>query len=107
MDDEKEYEQYKQGNLRVGITVSFDTGWNKRSSSNRYDSLSGHALMIGCISKKTVETIVSSKVCRVCNLAEENGEESPDYVCPKNYDGISKVMETDAAHHLYKRLYNS
>ena len=43
LDDEKEYEQYKQGNLRVGITVSFGMGWNKRSSSNRYDSLSGHA----------------------------------------------------------------
>ena len=105
MDDEKEYEQYKQGNLRVGITVSFDTGWNKRSSSNRYDSLSGHALMIGCISKKTVETIVSSKVCRVCNLAEENSEEPPDHIYPKNYDGSSNAMEADAALHLYKELY--
>ena len=40
--DDKKVEKYKQGNLRVGITVSFDTGWNKRSSGNRYDSMLGH-----------------------------------------------------------------
>ena len=107
LDDKKEYEQYKQGNLRVGITVLFDIGWNKRSSSNRYDSLSGHELMIGYLSKKTVENIVSSKMCRVCNSAEENSEDPPDHICAKNYDGSSKAIEADATLHLYKKLYQS
>ena len=82
-------------------------GWNKRSSSNRYDSLSGHELMIGYLSKKTVENIVSSKMCRVCNSAEENSEDPPDHICPKNYDGSSKAIETEATLHLYKKLYQS
>ena len=46
-------------------------------------------------------------MCRVCNSAEENGEEPPDHVCPKNYDWSSKAVEIDAALHLYKELYQS
>ena len=107
VEDSEKYKQYKEGKLRVGITVSIDMGWNKRSSDNHYDCLSGHALIIYCLLEQIVAAIVSSKMCRVCNLVEENGEESPDHVYPKNYDGISKVMEADATHHLYKRLYNS
>lgn len=107
VEDSEKYKQYKEGKLRVGITVSIDMGWNKRSCDNHYDCLSGHALIIYCLLEQIVAAIVSSKRCRVCNLAEENGEEPPDHVCPKNYDSISKVMEVDAAHHLYKRLYNS
>ena len=82
-------------------------GWNKRSSGNRYDSHSGHALMIGCLSKKIVGAIVSSNMCRVCSLAEENGEEPSDHICPKNYDGSSKAMEADSALHLYKALFQN
>ena len=37
---------------KVKLTVSFDMGWQKRSSGNRYDSLSSHALMIGARFKK-------------------------------------------------------
>ena len=83
LNNDTKYKKYLKGNLQIGITVSFDTGWNKRSSSNRYDSLSGHALIIGCLSKKIVGAIVSSKMCRVCSLAEEHGEEPSDHVYPK------------------------
>lgn len=34
-----EYQKQKR-NSYIGITVSFDMGWSKRSSGNRYDSLS-------------------------------------------------------------------
>ena len=98
--DDAKYKQYLKGNLPVGITVSFDMGWNKRSSSNRYDSLSGHTLMIGYLSKKIVGDIVFSKMYRICSSAEENSEEPSDYVCPQNYDGSSKAMEVNAALHL-------
>ena len=53
-------------------------GWNKRSFSNRYDSLSGHALIISCFSKKIITGILSSKICRQSSKAEENGEKSPE-----------------------------
>ena len=32
---------------QIGLTASFDMGWNKRSSGHRYDSLSGHGFVIG------------------------------------------------------------
>ena len=63
--------------------------------------------MIGCLSKKIIEAIVSSKMCRVCSSVQENDEEPSDDVCPKNYDGSSKAMEVNAALHLYKDLYQN
>ena len=36
----------------VGITVSFDIAWQKGGSGNRYDSLSGHCIMVGYCTKK-------------------------------------------------------
>ena len=97
LNNENEYIKYKEDNLHVGVVVSFHMGWNKCSSGNRYYSLTGRALMIGCISKN----IITAIVCRTYSLSEENGEELPYYVCPKNYDSSSKAMETDAALHLY------
>ena len=45
-------------------------------------------------------------MCRVYSLAEADNEEPPNHCCPKNYDGLSKAMEADAALQLYKKLYN-
>ena len=42
----------EEGNLRVGITISFAMGGKKISSDNHYDLLSIHVLMIECLSKK-------------------------------------------------------
>ena len=62
--DEIKQSKYEIGDLLAMISISFDMGWNKRSSGNRYDSLSGHALAIGCLSNKILNVVVSSKVCR-------------------------------------------
>ena len=78
------------------ISISFDMGWNKWSSGNRYDSLSGHALAIGCLSNKILNVVISTKICRQCSVVRESGEEPPEYVCPQNYEGSTKVMEADA-----------
>ena len=88
------------------ISISFDMGWNKRSSGNRYNSLSDHALAIGCLSNKILNVVVSSKICRQCSVARESGEELPEHVCPQNYEGSSKAMEADAALVLYKDIYH-
>ena len=88
------------------ISISFDMGWNKRSSGNHYDCLSGHALAISCISKKILNVVVSSKIYRQCSIARENGEEPPEHVYPQNYEGSSKAMEADAALTLYKDIYH-
>ena len=38
--------------LTIGITVSYDMGWQKRSTGRIYDSLSRHGFMIGCSKAK-------------------------------------------------------
>ena len=81
------------------ISISFDIGWNKLSSGNRYDSLSGHALIIGCLCNKIVNVVISSKICRQCSVARENGEEPTEHVCPQIYEGSSALT-------LYKDIYN-
>ena len=46
-------------------------------------------------------------MCITCSKAENIGEESPNHIYPKNYEGSSKAMETDAVLHLYKSIvYN-
>ena len=37
----------------VPLTVCYDMGWNKRSTGTRYDSISGHGIMVGGYSKKS------------------------------------------------------
>lgn len=46
-------------------------------------------------------------MCRLCCLSEENGVESPEHVCFRNYDGSLKALEADAALHLYIPLFKS
>ena len=87
LESEEKIKMWKQGNLPVSIPVYFDMGWNKRSSGNRYDSISGHYFFIGYLSKKIVATIVSSKIWTKCSITESNGDEPPIHVFLRNYDG--------------------
>ena len=80
-------------------------GRSKRASRNRYDSLSGHTLAIGVLTKCILVSMVSNKLCRVCSLAEPDNQEPTNHCCPKNYKGSSKAMEADAALQLYISLY--
>ena len=80
-------------------------GWNKRSSGNRYDSLSCHAFYIGCLSQQIICAIVTVKQCHICSLNELKGIEPPEHNCPKNYTGSSNAMEADAALTINEELY--
>ena len=85
LNNENKVNEYKRNVINntqgspVAITISFDMSWSKRASGNRYDSLSIHALAIGVLSKSILVTIVSSKLCRVCSLAESDNEEPPNH----------------------------
>ena len=92
---------------QVKLTVCFDMGWQKRSSGNRYDSLSGHAFMIGARSNKIIECNVSSKLCMKCHHAERLNKQADTHDCPKNYEASSKAMEADAALTLYKSIFDN
>ena len=93
LNDEDKFNEYKRNvknntqGIPVAIAISFDMGWSKRASKNRYDSLSEHALAIRVLTKNILVSIVSSKLCRVCSLTELDNQDLPNYCCSKNYDG--------------------
>ena len=89
---------------KIGLTVSYDMGWNKRSSGNRYDSMSGHCFYIGCRTKKIISSHVTSRKCKICDNAKKRGEAPTYHECPRNYEGSSKGMEAQNALHLLVKL---
>ena len=103
-----DYEIFKKDkSSKVGLTVSYDMGWSKRSSGNRYDSLSGHCFFVGSKTRKIVKGLVTSKKCKTCSLAEAKNESPRTHECPRNYEGSSKAMEADGALTLLKDLFRS
>ena len=57
----KEYEDLPDKIKNVGIAVSYHMGWNKRSTGQVYDSLSGHGFIIGCKTGNVIGYGVSKK----------------------------------------------
>ena len=55
----------------VDLSVSFDMAWQKRGSGSRYDSISGHAIMIGCLTKKVIGLLVYAMKCTKCHAAQK------------------------------------
>ena len=68
-----------KNNNKVKLTVTYDMGWQNRSSGRRYDSSSGHAFIFGGIKKGIVGMVLYSKACRKCNSTENKGEESEEH----------------------------
>ena len=50
----KQFHDLPENVKRIGIAVSYDMGWNKRSTGKVYDSLSGHGFIIRCLTKKVI-----------------------------------------------------
>ena len=85
-------------------------GWTKRSSGNRYDSQSGHAVLFGQRTKRIIGSRLFNKACRVCQNAKNNGDEPKQHDCVVNWTESSKSMESAGimdfctsapAHHYY------
>ena len=55
--------------------MTYDMGWQKRSSGRRYDFSRGHAFIIGERSKGIIGMVLYYKACRKCDSAEKRGEE--------------------------------
>lgn len=53
---------------KVGLTVSYDRAWQKKSSGRKYDSRSGHAFLGGSMTRKIVGCVVFSKNCKQCEI---------------------------------------
>mgnify|MGYP003334922655 CR=1 FL=1 len=50
----------------VKITASFGTGWQRRSTGNTYNSMSGHGFFIGAWTRKVLSKWIHSKGCSIC-----------------------------------------
>ena len=110
----------KQG--LVGITVSFDAGWQQRTVGTRYSSRSGHAMFIGGITSKIISYFCAAKECATCSWRGKKSDEQVPNVdqdftgileenqmatghrCPRNYAGSSKGMECTMCVYMAKKL---
>jgi putative lipoic acid-binding regulatory protein len=90
----KKYREGKTVANDVKFTVSYNMGWNKRSSGRKYDSISGHGFLMGGHTKNNIHHRCLSKCCSKC--AKESKDKAPEHKCHKNHDGSSKSMETEA-----------
>ena len=88
--NEIDFKQYKNKNLPVGVTVSYDMRWTKHSSDNRYDSILGHTLMIGCLAKNIITGVISSKLYIVCSRAHQMAKSHMRTSTPKIMKGRPK-----------------
>ena len=48
-------------NNKVKLTVTYNMGWQKRSSGRRYDSSSRHAFIVGARGKGVIGMVLYSK----------------------------------------------
>ena len=88
----------------VGIEVSYDMGWNKRSTGRVYDSLSGHAFMIGCRTVNVIDMGVSKKKYKICQKVNYTGI-NIEHECNINATGSSGAMESEVALRLTTALH--
>jgi hypothetical protein len=94
------------------ICVSFDMGWQQRSSGQNYNSMSGHAHLVGALTRKPVSFSLTSKRCNFCltwkkKIPEENICFMPEHECTKNHEGTSTSMKPAACLHMVVDLYNN
>jgi hypothetical protein len=87
------------------ISVSFDMGWQQRSSGKKYNSPSGHAFFVGGLYRKPIAYQVKSRICNYCDCWKRKhppSEDLPDglpvgpHVCTRNHKGSASSMEPKA-----------
>ena len=94
---ECDFIKWKNGKLdyKPELTLSYDMGWQQRSSGRKYDSDSGHGLLIGMHSRKIIGFKIKSKQCRICKVSQKKKIPTPKHICSKNHERSSKAMEVD------------
>jgi hypothetical protein len=81
---------------RVGITVSYDGNWAKRSYRHTYNSLLGGGWMIGLYSQLPIAFFTCNKYCAVCT-SQVKKKTFEDHDCSKNWEQSAKSMEAEIA----------
>ena len=57
---------------KIGLTVSYDMGWNKRSTCKVYDSLSGHDFLIDYRTGNVTSMGVKKGICYALVIKPKN-----------------------------------
>jgi hypothetical protein len=102
------------------VICSFDMGWQQCASGVRYNYASGHALLVGELTRKPIAFALKSKRCIFCRTwkinnkaiveaAELASEElmMPEHSCTRNHDGSSQSMEPHACLNMVIDLYDN
>jgi len=92
-----------------GLTCCLDMGWQHCASGRNYNSMSGHAFLVGANSNKILMRVCYSKSCCTCRwqqtkkkkkgevIAKEKevlGEQktdNKDHHCPHNFKGVIQI----------------
>ena len=80
--------------------MTYDMGWQKRSSGRIYDFSSGHAFIIGAISMGIIGIGLYYKACRKCGAAEKRGEELEEHERLVRYLAIEQALWEEIKHTL-------
>ena len=91
---------------KVGIAVSYDMGWQKRSTGKLYDSLSGHGFIFGVRTGNVIGFQVKSKCCSKCSIANSLNKPAEEHDCTINWEGSSGGMEAAVALDLCIQLHD-
>jgi hypothetical protein len=93
------------------IDASYDMAWQQRNSGNRYNSPSGHGLLVGGRTRKPIALCLKSKYCNYCKTwkkkPENEGIAPPLHACCMNHDGSSSSMEPVACIEMVTDLHNN
>jgi hypothetical protein len=78
------------------VDASYDMAWQQRSSGRKYNSPSGHAFLMGGLSRRPIALDIKCKICNFCTTwKKKHGEQSAVriHACTINHTGTSKAME--------------
>ena len=94
----------------VKLNVTYDMGWQKRSSGRRYEYSSRHSFIISGRSKWIIGMVLYSKAYRKCGATKKRGEESEEHDFLNNFEGSSKRIEASTIlkmveDELYNRIF--
>jgi len=114
------------------LTVCYNMGWQRHSLGTSYNSMSGHAFLVGANSNKLWKRIIYSKSCCTCTWqlkkkgaasldgvgatdpADTSNEvlgelpmDHQDHCCSMNFRGSSKSMEPHGAVACVTALFNT
>ena len=91
---------------KIGLVISYDMGWQKCSTGNIYESLSGHAYIIGVITGKIIGFMVNSKSYSKCKTGNRLDIDVEEHDYQINFDGSSGAMEAAVALELCIALHD-